>query len=96
MIESVIPDQTQARKFKAVPAPTFCQCVWAFISRGVWTQVKLRSVPLSRVDRREEHLSQRLLTGESMTEAPVWQEPSVQATYTGSLGNLPLIFGRST
>ena len=37
-----------------MPAPTFCQCVWAFISRGVWTQVKLRSVPLSRVDRREE------------------------------------------
>ena len=69
MIESVICGQTQARKLKVTPAPTFCQHVWAFITRGAWTQVKLRSMPPSRVDRREEHLSQRLLTPESMTEA---------------------------
>lgn len=76
--------------------PPHSVSVWVLTTRGVWAPVKLSSMPLSTADRREELLSQRLLTRESMTEAPVWQEPSVQATYTGSLGNLPLIFGRST
>lgn len=93
---SVVSDQTQARKFQVMPATTFCQHAWVFITRGVWTQVKLRSIPVSRADRREEHLSKRLLTWESMTETPVWQEPSVQATLTGSLGNLSLMFHTST